>query len=162
MTQQKAMKTGKLHATPKSEIIPDVYECAEFLADWNQSLLTFYLGRIQQYMKIPFDIHGHTSADEYVHSHEQFLGRMIEDYVDQSEKLLKIVRNDNQETDDASRSGYEASILKAQDDAAKIIDQAKVQAERIIAAAGDQVEKTASKPAPEPQAAKPPARRKSA
>jgi len=161
MTQRKTRKTKDLHETPTSEIAPDVYECTEFLADWNQSLLTFYLGRVQQYMKIPFEIHDPTSPEDYVNSHERFLGKMIEDYANQSENFLKIVRNNNPEKKDHSQSGYEPSLLKAQEDAAKIIDQAKVQAERIIAAANAQAEQIVQEPVHKPQEAKP-AQRKTA
>lgn len=159
MTQNKAGNTQNQHHTPVPEIIPDVYECSELLADWNQSLLTFYLGRVQQYMKIPFDIHDPTSPEEYVRAHERFLVGIIDDYTKQAEKFLEITRNDNRESEDHPQSGYEASILQAQEDAAKIIDQAKVQAERILDAAITQAEQIVPKTE---QRQPKPARRKSA
>jgi regulator of protease activity HflC (stomatin/prohibitin superfamily) len=132
----------------------------DMLSNWNLSLYGFYFERLQEWWKIPLEVPALRSADDYVELHEQFLDKMVGDYAEQAENLLEIVRSEFQLSRDTEGSDYETRLLKAQQDAARIIDQAKAQAEHIIAEAEARAGQTVVEP--ETHAATPRKRRKSA
>jgi len=139
---------------------PDVTECMDMLSNWNLSLYGFYFERLQEWWRIPFEVPALRSADDYVELHERFLDKMVGDYAEQAENLSDIVRSEFQLSHDPVESDYETGLLKAQQDAAQIIDQAKAQAEHIIAEAEARADKTDVEP--ETKAAALPKRRKTA
>lgn len=145
---------------PNPCIRPDMTECMDMLSNWNLSLYGFYFERLQQWWQIPFEVPALRSADDYVELHERFLDKMVGDYAEQAENLSEIVRSEFQLSRDPVESDYEARLLKAQKDAAQIIDQAKAQAEHIMAEAEARAGQTVVEP--EPRAAASPKRRKSA
>ena len=135
-------------------LTPEMTECMEFLGAWNQSLLGFYIGRLQQYWKLPFEVHPFSTSEEYIQLHERFLKKMITDYAEHAEELMAIAGREQQVSRDPIEPGYEHHLLKAQEDAAKIIEQAKAQAERIIASAEDRAGLSAQKAETQTETAK--------
>lgn len=106
------------------------------LANWHASLAEFYLRRIQRYWLYPFDLAQFVSVDQVARSLQEFEVELLADYADMAEELTRIAGKQKR----GSRRDYEAHILKAQEDAAAILDQAKAQAERILESARAQVE----------------------
>lgn len=159
MAQQERRQTDDHQESSVPALTPEATECIEFLGNWNQSLFGFYLGRLQEIWKVPFELHAFSSPEQYIQLHERFLKKMVADYAGQAEKLMEIAHKELQVSQDPAQSEYAAHLLKAQEDAAKIIDQAKAQAEHIVAAAEDRAGEAATKPE---QQHKTPRRRKSA
>ena len=160
MSQHNTRQTNGHEEDSTSCMKPDVTECMDMLSNWNLSLYGFYFERLQEWWKIPFEIPALRSADNYVELHERFLDKMVGDYAEQAENLSDIVRSEFQLSRDPAESDYETGLLKAQQDAAQIIDQAKAQAEHIIAEAQARADKTDVES--ETKAAALPKRRKSA
>ena len=159
MSQHETRQANGQQEGPALTLTPDVSECLEFLGNWNQSLFGFYVGRVQQYWKLPFEIQPASSPEEYFQMHERFLHKMVADYAEQAEKLMEIANKELSGSRDPSEPEYAAHLLKAQQDAAKIIDQAKAQAEHILAAAEERAGETAAEPERQPMT---PKRRRSA
>ena len=157
MSRQERSQSINQQESSTAILKPDASECMDLLASWHQSLLGFYFGRVQQYWNLPFAIQPFSPQQEYIELYERFMEKMVADYAEQAEKLVEIANGDLQFSHDPSE--YAAHLLKAQEDAGKIIDQAKAQAEHIIAAAEARADQTAAEP--EPQAVTP-RRRKSA
>ena len=144
MPQNKSAQTNAQQDTWEPTLKPEVTECIEFLGNWNMSLLEFYVGRIQQYYRAPFEVPPFSSPDDHLRFQERFLTKMVADYAEQADKLVALVHREQQATCDPSQPSYEARLLQAQDDAAEIIALAKAQAERIIASAEERAGQTAN------------------
>jgi hypothetical protein len=133
MAQQKAAAA----AAPRDDAHPclklDAIECMEVLTNWNLSMLNFYMNRAQAYWALPTELPALLTPDDCVDAQEQFLATMVADYAAQAERLRQIVPEGVAQPDESCGTGYEQGLLKAQADAAKIIDQAKRQAARIMA-----------------------------
>jgi hypothetical protein len=110
---------------------------AALLANWNTSLADFYVRRLQKYWQYPLDLADMRSLEEVAQSLIEFERELLADYADQADELQRIVGGERK-AHAAPSQPYEARILKAQKDAALIIDQAKAQAERILASARSQ------------------------
>ncbi|NNE21272.1 MAG: hypothetical protein HKN11_01550 [Rhizobiales bacterium] len=160
MSQHDTRQTKGHQEDPNTCMKPDVSECMDMLSNWNLSLYGFYFERLQEWWKTSLEVPALRSADDYVELHEQFLDKMVGDYAEQAENLSEIVRSEFQSSRNPDDSNYEEHLLKAQQDAAQIIDQAKAQAEHIIAEAEARAGQTVVEP--ETQAAALPKRRKSA
>ncbi|GJM01627.1 MAG: hypothetical protein DHS20C08_01280 [Rhodomicrobium sp.] len=91
---------------------PDFTQLAKLYAAGNRNFIHFYFGRLHQY--------------------ELFYTRMIDDYVAQLENYAQVTAAAADEADVSEPISYESELLRAQADAAQIIEQAKLQAERIL------------------------------
>lgn len=143
MTQRKLSKTEEaLNAA--APVCTDAGEIARLFAARNQVFISFYFQRLHQY--------------------QAFYSQMIDDYASQVDKFFKLSTGghpslDAEDTLDDAAHDYEASLLIAQADAAKIIEQAKAQAERIVDGAYARSESASQAPAQNGRAS---SRRKSA
>ncbi len=108
---------------------------AAMLADWNASLGDFYLRRWQKYWQYPLALVELRSLSEMAESLANFERELVADYADQADEFQRITRGERRGTGETPVRQYEALLLKAQSDAAEIIEQAKAQAERIMASA---------------------------
>lgn len=145
--------TGRADRTPQSEPqnkTVDIASSMGFLSEWNAEIMRFYLHRYQQYWALPMRLQSCRSPDDWHSLQMDFLRKLLEDYQGEASKLSKIAGADGGQTDADLQSAYAASLLKAQGDAAAIIEQAKDQAERIVASAHDR----AGEPAEAPKAAR--------
>lgn len=113
---------------------------AALLADWNASLVDFYVRRWQKYWQYPATLAELRSLTEVADSLVEFEKQLLADYADQADEFQRIVRGEHRGTGETPVRQYEALLLKAQSDAAEIIQQAKSQAERIMASAQASVE----------------------
>ena len=118
---------------------PNMLQLTKLYASGNRSFPKFYFDRLHQY--------------------ELFYTRMIDDYVAQLEKFGQFSPIAVENAEAELPVSYESALLKAQADAAHIIDQAKAQAERILEDAYKRSEANGSFT---PKSEASPARRKSA
>lgn len=125
---------------------------AELLANWNYSLADFYARRLQKYWQYPFGLAEMHSLEEVAYSLIEFETELLADYADQADELKRIANGKRRKACGAPGQQYEASLLKAQEDAALIIEQAKAQAERIISSAQLRAEQMASEKEATPSA----------
>lgn len=93
-------------------LVSNFVQLAKLYAAGNRNFINFYFSRLHQY--------------------ELFYTRMIDDYTAQLEKYGQLSSSDGIEAEDSAPVSYEAALLRAQADAAQIIEQAKLQAERIL------------------------------
>ncbi|HEY7749312.1 MAG TPA: hypothetical protein VH933_11615 [Aestuariivirgaceae bacterium] len=107
-------------------------------ARWQQELLRFGELRLSRYVEHAGRLCDCRSATDLVAAQAGFLQQMISDY--RSEADLFFLKVPNAASLDTSplADSYESTILKAQEDAAQIIDLAKQQARRILGEAAHQ------------------------
>jgi hypothetical protein len=120
-------KTTQTETPGKPEDVPTVMA---LLFGWNMELSRFYLHRFQQYCALPTSFLSCHSLEDLRAGQAEFLKQLMDEYRIGSQRLSMIAN-----ADDATLNldtNYAAKLLKAQEDAAAIIDQAKVQAKRIL------------------------------
>ncbi len=147
-----AQRKADAAALPRDEAHPclklDAVECMEVLSKWNLSMLNFYVDRAQAYWRLPSELPALLTPDDCIAAHERFLATMVADYAAQADRLKQLMPDGAAQLAEAGGSSYAQSLLKAQSDAAQIIDQAKHQAERILADAEKRAVAQTSAPAP--------------
>ncbi|MEE4236318.1 MAG: hypothetical protein V2I51_06310 [Anderseniella sp.] len=119
-----------------------------FLFGWNMELAQFYFRRYQQYWTSPVNFLACRSTEELRAAQAEFLQRLMADYRENAVRLSQIANGPMSAAD--LDTAYEARLLKAQEDAAAIIEQAKLQATRILESVQKQVDKNEALPKPEP------------
>ncbi|MCP5075605.1 MAG: hypothetical protein GY947_20235 [Rhodobacteraceae bacterium] len=107
----------------------------ELLSAWNAEISRFYLRRYQQCWKLPLRMQSLLTQNDFRGLQSDFFAELLEDYRNEALELSQIMSTNSERKASASESDYAASLLKAQEDAAAIIDQAKAQAEKILASA---------------------------
>jgi len=112
---------------------PDVASTVSFLFGWNMELAQFYFRRYQQYCIAPASLLACQSVEDLRAHHAEFLQQMMADYRENAIRLSMIANGRGSEA--SLHSDYASHLLKAQDDAAAIIEQAKVTASRIVESA---------------------------
>ena len=113
---------------------------AELVAKWTYSLADFCTRRLQKHWQYPFELAEMRSLEEVAKSLTEFETELLADYADAADELQRIASGNRPKTLSAPGQNYEASLLKAQRDAALIIEQAKAQAERILNSAQSRAE----------------------
>jgi hypothetical protein len=110
---------------------------AAVLASWSYSLAAFGLLRMQRYWQLPMQMVQAVSPQQLSEVRLDFETQLLEDYAAQTERLWKISHAASRQL---PPEDYEAGILRAQEHAALIIDQAKAQAQRIVDSARAQAD----------------------
>ena len=105
------------------------------LARWNMEITSLYGKRLQEYFLLPLRVMQCTSPDELAKAQDQFSQTLLTDYRAAAEKLTRAIGAKLDTSKAARDDEYAASLLKAQEDARDILDQARAQAKRIIEAA---------------------------
>jgi len=118
----------------------DVAAMMAFLSEWNEEIVQFYVSRYQQYWSLPMQLQSCSSLDDLRALQQDFQATLFDDYRDEAARLSRVVNAARKDLEPQQGTDYEAELLKAQQDAAAIIEQAKVQAERILASAREQAE----------------------
>ena len=111
-----------------------------FLSEWNEEIVQFYVNRYQQYWSLPMQLQSCSSLDDLRALQQDFQATLFEEYRDEAARLSRVVNAACKSLAPEQQSDYETALLKAQQDAAAIIEQAKVQAEQILAAARQQAD----------------------
>jgi len=100
----------------------------QMLARWNMEIASLYGKRMQEYCLLPVNLMRCASPDDLARAQEEFSQTLLSDYRDAAEKLARAIGAGAAE----GGSGYAAALLRAQEDARDILDQAKAQAQRIV------------------------------
>jgi hypothetical protein len=110
------------------------------LSQWNIELASFYGRRMQAYAMLPVTLMLCVSPEDVVDAQEDFSRTLVADYRAAAGKLAEAAGCDARAIPSGDRAqAYAASLLKAQDDARALLDQAQAQARRIIAEAEAQI-----------------------
>ena len=108
-------------------------------ARWQEELMRFSLLRMNRYCDFSQRLRQCRSLGDVLAIQSDFVQQMMADYGAESQVLAKDLVQPMAESARAQAGvpapSYEKSILKAQHDAARIIEMAKEQAERIVAEA---------------------------
>jgi len=123
-------KSHKTIQPETPEKLAEVPAAMALLFGWNMELSRFYLRRYQQYCALPTSFLSCLSLEDLRTRQAEFLKQLMDEYRIGSRRLSNIANAD--EADGNLNADYAATLLKAQEDAAAIIDQAKVQAKRIL------------------------------
>lgn len=106
------------------------------LFNWQEEAISFYFRRLDEYTKIPERLSKCQEPRDLYALHSDFLMKMFSDYRDEaaviSNLMFDSVRTPKFRTSRNDSGSYEATILKAQNDAEQIIRLAKQQAEQIL------------------------------
>ncbi len=102
----------------------------QMLGRWNMEITSLYGKRMQEYFLLPLRVMQSTSPDDLAKAQDRFSETLLSDYRAAAEKLARAVAADTGKS--GGHEEYAARLLKAQEDARDIIDQAKAQAQRII------------------------------
>jgi len=100
----------------------------QLLARWNMEIMFLYGKRLQEYAVLPLRVMQCTSPDDLAKAQDRFSETLLTDYRAAAEKLARAIGAN----ESSGHQEYAAHLLKAQDDARDIIDQARAQAQRII------------------------------
>jgi hypothetical protein len=121
-------------AAPSNESVSDVTtESTPWygkLGQWNIEIAALYGKRFQEWSTMPLRLLQCQSMDDLLDQHEEFSQRLMTDYGAAAAKLAGAFGSSAEGPEQ-----YAATLLKAQQDAARILDQAKAQARQIIEAA---------------------------
>lgn len=140
MPEQDAMPAGEIQQSIQPDTNFELTQSITFLFDWNAEITRLYLFRCQQYWMLPLRLRSCFTPAETQAVQADFLHRLIEDYRDAAARLSQIADVPKQPSEPAPKAEYARILLKAQEDAAAIIDQAKAQADRILASAQERAE----------------------
>jgi len=107
------------------------------VANWNYSMAAFLVRRMQRYWQLPMQMAEAVAPQQLTEVRLDFEEQLLADYAAEAERLWRIVHADDRKL---PPEDYEASILRAQEHAAMIIEQAKAQAQRIVESARAQAD----------------------
>jgi hypothetical protein len=106
------------------------------LPKWQQEIVSFYNRRLKSYSKFHEQLAECGNPQDVFELQSQFFNTLFSDYRNEaaviSELLFDMSRPVVEKTQEATETGYEETILKAQRDAEKILSLAKSQAEVLI------------------------------
>jgi hypothetical protein len=138
MTHSTAKDTPNTdHGTPNRDAaVSSLTPWLGMLTQWNTDIASFYGRRMQAYAMLPVNLMLCVSPEDVVDAQEDFSRTLMADYRAAAEKLAQAtgLEAGKAQGGDATQA-YAAALLKAQDDARAILDQARAQAQRIIAEA---------------------------
>ena len=146
MSKHDTMKAGETQAPSTADAGPDVAPSIAFLYEWNAEITRFYLSRFQKYGLLPWRLQSCRTPDDFSALQTEFQCELAVDYEWGAARLSQIVGASEHSAGATQDADYAAGLLKAQEDAAAIIEQAKAQAESIVAEAQDRAMEHAGKP----------------
>ena len=124
-----ATASSKKSANPGQAGDPSASDASwlQLLARWNMEIMFLYGKRMQEYSVLPLRVMQCTSPDDLAKAQGQFSETLLTDYRAAADKLARAIGATGK-----GHEEYAARLLKAQEDARDIIDQAKAQAKRIV------------------------------
>jgi hypothetical protein len=106
----------------------------EKLSQWNFEIASLYGKRIQELCAFPFSLMLCTSFDDVTDAQQKYSEILLADYRATAEKMAHTFTGAKSDVrGNTAGAVYAETLLRAQDDARNIIDQALVHAQRIIA-----------------------------
>lgn len=146
MPEREAMAADETRQPTETETDTEVVPGLRFLIRWNAELTAFYAYRYQQYWALPLRLLSCSTPGDVQTLQGEFVRQLIADYRDEAARLSKIAGEPEQQSGRPMEPDYAARLQKAQQDAAFIIDQAKAQAERILASAEERASQAGELP----------------
>ena len=105
----------------------------QMLGQWNVEIASLYGKRIRECSMFPLSLMLCTSPDDVTDAQEKFSETLLADYRAAVEKLsCAMGANAGKAGGNEASEAYAAALLKAQEDARNILDQARAHAMRII------------------------------
>ena len=105
----------------------------QMLSRWNMEIVSLYGKRIRECSMFPLNLMLCTSPDDVTDAQEKFSETLLADYRAAAEKLTRAIgANASKAGGNEANEAYAAALLKAQEDARNILDQARAHAMRII------------------------------
>ncbi len=102
----------------------------QMLSRWNMEIASLYGKRMQECCAFPLSLMLCTSPDDVTDAQEKFSGTLLADYRDAAEKLTRAIGANASKVE--ANEAYAAALLKGQEDARNILDQARAHAKRIV------------------------------
>lgn len=99
---------------------------------WNMEVTSLYAKRMQYWYTMPMRLMQCRSPGDLTEAQDEFSQTLLADYRTAAEKLAMAMNAGVGENSEVSGEGYASALLKAQEDAGKILDQARAQAKRIV------------------------------
>jgi len=146
MSKHKTKVTGEAQPSSTTDAGADTIPSIAFLFDWNMEITRFYQSRFQKYGLLPWRVQSCRAPDDFGALQAEFQCQLVEDYERVAARLSRIVGASEHSAGATEDPDYAASLLKAQEDAATIIEQAKAQAESIVAEARERAIEHAGTP----------------
>ena len=127
------VRTKSDQSANTADVTAPVTTMLQMLGRWNVEIVSLYGKRMQEYCFIPFNLLLCTSADDVSDVQEKFSETLTADYRAAAEKLTRSLDSNISKAGGIEAStAYSAALLRAQEDARNILDQARAHAKRII------------------------------
>jgi hypothetical protein len=105
----------------------------QMLSQWNLEIVSLYGKRMRECSMFPLSMMLCTSPDDVADAQEKFSETLLADYRAAAEKLTRAIGADASKVrGNEANEAYAAALLKGQEDARNILDQARAHAMRII------------------------------
>ena len=105
----------------------------QMLGQWNIEIVSLYGKRMRECGMFPLSLMLCTSPDDVTDAQEKFSETLLADYRAAAEKLTRAIGADASKVrGNEANEVYAAALLKGQEDARNILDQARAHAMRII------------------------------
>ena len=105
----------------------------QMLGQWNIEIVSLYGKRMRECSMFPLSMMLCTSPDDVADAQEKFSETLLADYRAAAEKLTRAIGADASKVrGNEANEAYAAALLKGQEDARNILDQARAHAMRII------------------------------
>jgi hypothetical protein len=131
-TQRAADRTASPNSPAAGQSGTGMFDMA---ARWHAEMLRFCTLRMGRYFELSSRVWECRTANDVMRLHTGFLEKMLSDYQSETDLICRQLLEVQESAANAQRirpPSYEAAILNAQRDAARIIDLAKDQAARIV------------------------------
>ena len=112
---------------------------------WNIEIASLCSRRMQYWSTFPMRLMQCSSSDDLSKAQDEFSQILLTDYRAAAEKLVLAINSSASSGQIESNQEYATTLLKAQEDAGNIIDQARAQAKRIVEEAQSRADETRTK-----------------
>ena len=146
MPEQETRTSEETRAPEGAATANELFQAARLLFGWNTDLMRFYAQRVVRYGELPLRLLACTNASDLQRLQADFLRQLTDEYRGEAARLSRITGEADVAAAEELDAEYASRLRKAQEDAARIIEEAKAQAARIVAAAQEQVEPPAEQP----------------
>jgi hypothetical protein len=134
MTPSTSTQSARADQDTHANDTPDFSTAAiQTLSRWNFEIACLYGKRIQECCAFPFSLMLCTSFDDFTDAQQKFSEALLADYRMAAGKIANsIFAGEGKARDGGAGEAYAAALLKGQEDARNIIDQAHAHAKRIM------------------------------
>jgi hypothetical protein len=131
MVKAQSRQPPPAKGTDLQPVATGAFEALTLLGQWNFRMAGLYAKRFQELALLPVQFAQCTSMEDVADVQETFSRVLVEDYREAAQIFAQVSESETARDSEA----YAGILLKAQADAAALLDQAKAQARQIIAEA---------------------------